>query len=108
MIFNVEYQIRASSLRRQHFAHLAKTFHEELQLLRDVDTRWSSTMLMIERALHLEPVCIFIYTLYSCLTSPQVIEAFLKSPEFEDLKKYMLSDADWQALVTTREILLVC
>jgi hypothetical protein len=28
-----------------------------LQLLRDVDTRWSSTLLMIERALKLRPVC---------------------------------------------------
>jgi len=30
---------------------------KELQLLRDVDTRWSSAMLMIERALILEEVC---------------------------------------------------
>jgi hypothetical protein len=30
---------------------------KDLQLLRDVDTRWSSTSLMIERALLLREVC---------------------------------------------------
>lgn len=30
---------------------------DQLQLLRDVDTRWSSIFLMIERVLDLKPVC---------------------------------------------------
>ena len=53
------WQIRASSLRRHHFVQIAKTFQMNLELLRDVDTRWSSTYLMILRALELESVCIF-------------------------------------------------
>lgn len=49
-------QIRVSSLRRQHFTAIAQTFQQNLELLRDVDTRWSSTYLMILRALELETV----------------------------------------------------
>jgi hypothetical protein len=33
---------------------------KDLQLLRDVDTRWSSALLMIERALILEEVSLYI------------------------------------------------
>ena len=52
-----ESQIRASSIRRQQFSQIVKTFMgKDLQLLRDVDTRWSSALLMIERALILEEV----------------------------------------------------
>ena len=52
-----ESQIRASSIRRQQFSQIVKTFTgKDLQLLRDVDTRWSSALLMIERALILEEV----------------------------------------------------
>lgn len=51
-------QIRSSSVRRQCFADLTtKQFGVDVQLLRDVDTRWSSTCLMIERALFCRPVC---------------------------------------------------
>jgi hypothetical protein len=32
---------------------------------------------------------------------------FLSSPEFEDLRRYELTDAEWNALVVAREILLV-
>lgn len=32
---------------------------------------------------------------------------FLSSPEFEDLRRYELTDAEWNALVIAREILLV-
>ena len=50
-------QIRASSVRHQQFSQIVKTFMgKDLQLLRDVDTRWSSAMLMIECALVLEEV----------------------------------------------------
>ncbi|KAJ6597322.1 hypothetical protein B0H10DRAFT_2196991 [Mycena sp. CBHHK59/15] len=43
--------IRASSLRRQYFSDILKALQQkDLQLLRDVDTRWSSTLLMIDRA----------------------------------------------------------
>ncbi|KAJ7793825.1 hypothetical protein B0H13DRAFT_2171692, partial [Mycena leptocephala] len=44
--------IRASSLRRQYFSEILKALQQkDLQLLRDVDTRWSSTLLMIDRAI---------------------------------------------------------
>ncbi|KAF8151682.1 hypothetical protein B0H34DRAFT_664757, partial [Crassisporium funariophilum] len=83
--------IRASSLRRQHFAQITKNHGFDLQLLRDVDTRWSSTLYMIERALLLE----------------KPLDALAFSREFEDLQRYQLSQAQWDALAIVREILLV-
>lgn len=51
-------QIRASSLRRQYFTQILDALKQkDLQLLRDVDTRWSSTLLMIDRAILLRAVC---------------------------------------------------
>ena len=51
------FQIRASSLRRQHFSAILKDLgQKDLQLLRDVRTRWSSTLFMIERAIGLRDV----------------------------------------------------
>lgn len=50
-------QIRASSLRRQRFENILESLGQKtLQLLRDVETRWSSTYLMIERAFVLREV----------------------------------------------------
>jgi hypothetical protein len=53
-------QIRASSLRRQYFSEVLKALQmKDLQLLRDVDTRWSSTLInviMIDRAILLREV----------------------------------------------------
>jgi len=58
-IFYSFFQIWSSSLRRQYFNEIVKTMHQkELQLLRDIDTHWSSTLLMIEHALELEAVCL--------------------------------------------------
>ena len=52
-------QIRASSLRRQYFSDVLNSLEQkDLQLLRNVDTRWSSTLLMVERALILRLVSI--------------------------------------------------
>ena len=52
-------QIRASSLRRQYFSDVLNSLEQkDLQLLHDVDTRWSSTLLMVERALILRLVSI--------------------------------------------------
>jgi len=51
------FQVRASSIRRQEFSRLSMAhFGVDLQLLRDVDTRWSSTLLMIERGIFMQPV----------------------------------------------------
>jgi hypothetical protein len=51
-------QIRASSIRRELFSIIVMALRDsvDLQLLRDVDTRWSSVLLMIEQALELREV----------------------------------------------------
>ena len=83
--------------------------NKDLQLLRDVDMRWSSTLLMIKRALELEQVCLQIsLSLHGLhLNFSQPLDVFLSSPEFEDLRKYELSNEEWNALVVAHEILLV-
>ena len=54
-----ELQIRASSIRRQYFSAVLKALEQgDLQLLRDVDVRWSSTLLMVERAILLRAVSV--------------------------------------------------
>ena len=52
----------------------------EVQLLRDVDTRWSSTFLMIDRVLELYPASSIFSHLGKLLIliSLQAIDAFLK------------------------------
>ncbi|SJK99374.1 uncharacterized protein ARMOST_02670 [Armillaria ostoyae] len=62
-----------------------------LQLLRDVDVRWSSTDIMIERALLLR----------------QPILMFLQCREQRDLQKHQLSDNEWTVLQLIHEILSV-
>ncbi|KAK6981437.1 hypothetical protein R3P38DRAFT_3463793 [Favolaschia claudopus] len=82
--------IRASSLRRQYFSEVLKALHmKDLQLLRDVDTRWSSTLIMIDRAVLLQ----------------EAIDKFLT--ETQDLKKYKLSKPEWEALKAFQRILSV-
>ncbi|KAJ7936658.1 hypothetical protein B0H13DRAFT_1589388, partial [Mycena leptocephala] len=80
--------IRASSLRRQYFSEVLKALQQkDLRLLRDVDTRWSSTLLMIDPAILLREV---IFTIL-----------------FRDLHKYKLGDAEWEALTAFKRILSV-
>ncbi|KAJ7017491.1 hypothetical protein C8F04DRAFT_979212, partial [Mycena alexandri] len=84
--------IRASSLRRQYFSEVLKALQQkDLQLLRDVDTRWSSTLLMIDRALFLR----------------EAIDKFLSDPQFRDLHKFKLGDKEWEALGAFKRILSV-
>ncbi|KAJ7794590.1 hypothetical protein B0H13DRAFT_2171261 [Mycena leptocephala] len=84
--------IRASSLRRQYFSEILKALQQkDLQLLRDVDTRWSSTLLMIDRAILLH----------------EAIDKFLSDPQFRELRKYKLGDEDWKALELFKRILAV-
>ncbi|KAJ6610156.1 ribonuclease H-like domain-containing protein, partial [Mycena sp. CBHHK59/15] len=84
--------IRASSLCRQYFSDILKALQQkDLQLLRDVDTRWSSTLLMIDRAVLLR----------------EAIDKFLSDPQFRDLHKYKLGDNDWDALKAFQRILAV-
>ncbi|KAJ7231378.1 hypothetical protein C8J57DRAFT_1069711, partial [Mycena rebaudengoi] len=85
-------QIRSSSLRRQFFADILKTLKlKDLELLRDVITRWSSMLLMIEHGLLLRPA----------------VDQFLSSNQFEDLQKYELGDYNWDALGAFKKILEV-
>ena len=50
-------QIRNSNLRKQRFSEYVQLyFKQDYQLLRDVPTRWSSTLLMISRVLKLKEV----------------------------------------------------
>jgi len=73
-------QIRSSSLRRQYFASVLEILNEpNLQLLRDVDTRWSSTFLMIERALLLREVSNTNLTLKKLMTLDRLLNNFLKT-----------------------------
>ncbi|KAK0442063.1 ribonuclease H-like domain-containing protein, partial [Armillaria borealis] len=84
--------IRASSLRRQFFSEVVAALDlNNLQLLRDVITRWSSTLLMIDRALYLRPA----------------VDKFLNAREFPELRKYKLGDTEWNVLADFKEILSV-
>ncbi|KAJ7277820.1 hypothetical protein C8J57DRAFT_1060348 [Mycena rebaudengoi] len=64
---------------------------KDLELLRDVITHWSSTLLMIERGLLLRPA----------------VDQFLSSNQFEDLQKYELGDYEWDTLGAFKKILEV-
>lgn len=102
-------QIRASSLRRQYFSEVLKALEQDnLQMIRDMDVRWSSTLLMVERALLLRAVS---QTLKLSYMSPslysQAIEKFLASRDMRELQKYQLSVHEWNALEVFQKILAV-
>jgi hypothetical protein len=61
------HKIKNSSTKKDQFAELSKMCNEgkELQLIRDVVTRWSSTVLMIKRIIKLRQVRDPISNLYS-------------------------------------------
>ena len=80
---------------------------EDLQLLRDVVTRWSSTLLMIERGLKLKDVFTFILVMICVNSGIQGIVAFLEDPDFSELLKFQLDEVDWEALEIFEEILQV-
>ncbi|KAJ7928385.1 hypothetical protein B0H13DRAFT_2311666 [Mycena leptocephala] len=83
-------QIRSSSLRRQFFSDVLKSLQlKDLELLRDVITRWSSTLLMIDRGLFLR----------------LAVDSFLSSNQFEELRKFKLGDEEWGALEVFKKIL---
>ncbi|PBK90095.1 hypothetical protein ARMGADRAFT_934806, partial [Armillaria gallica] len=85
--------ICSSSLCREHFLSVVKQIlQKELQVILDTDTRWSSTRLMIDRALILR-------------TS---IETFLASEKFQDLTRTNhLSKEDWDLLFGMNDVLSV-
>ncbi|KAF8869955.1 ribonuclease H-like domain-containing protein, partial [Gymnopilus junonius] len=77
--------ICASSLHHEAFSKLAKEqFLHDLQLLCDMEVRWSSTFLMIERAIKCKPV-----------------------NDFSKLCQYELNDDDWDVLEAFLDILSI-
>ncbi|PPQ71742.1 hypothetical protein CVT24_006506, partial [Panaeolus cyanescens] len=85
-------KIRASSLRRELFARTQEAVNPKqpiLQLIRDVATRWSSTHLMIARALELR----------------KVIDKFCFANS--DVYQYRLTDLEWKTLEAYSKILAV-
>ncbi|OJT10844.1 hypothetical protein TRAPUB_12620 [Trametes pubescens] len=93
---------RVSGQRREEFKNTiiegneAGSFGEGVelpksQLLRDVDTRWSSTFLMIDRLLELYPA----------------VQNFMKKPNYEELACHLLSEKELDVLVDIRGFLLI-
>ncbi|KAK2467958.1 hypothetical protein APHAL10511_000253 [Amanita phalloides] len=70
-------------MKKQRFSeYVKKHYGKDYQLLQDVSTRWSSTLLMIKRVLLLKKAIIDI----------------TNDSEFHDLNKFQLVDRDWQTL----------
>ncbi|KAG1774935.1 hypothetical protein EV702DRAFT_973833, partial [Suillus placidus] len=63
-----------------------------LQLLRDIDVCWLSTLLMVERAI---------------VHSHQGIDRFLLSDSFPEFQKYKLGSSEWDALNVFCKVLSV-
>lgn len=83
-------QIRASSLRRHRFRAVLEQLDQKiLELLRDVETRWSSTFLMLDRALALREVChftlMFLLCYLLCKYSGDWTTAEARSGEWDDM-----------------------
>ncbi|KAE9387214.1 hypothetical protein BT96DRAFT_837968 [Gymnopus androsaceus JB14] len=91
LIWVIVNKLRASPQQQETFHHILESFQslEDLQLLCDVATCWSSTLLMIDRALYLHPV---------------IDEFILQSKELE---QYKLSDAEWKQVELYRDILQI-
>ncbi|KAK0184537.1 ribonuclease H-like domain-containing protein [Armillaria mellea] len=84
--------IRSSSLRCATFSEkVMEAQLGSLQLLRDVEIHWSSTDIMIERAILLR----------------QPIRSFLQCREQRELQKHQLSEDEWTVLNLFHEILRV-
>ncbi|KAI5896313.1 uncharacterized protein SCHCODRAFT_01093448 [Schizophyllum commune H4-8] len=79
--------IRASSLRRAYFEEvIAALKQKNMQLLRDVETRWSSTLLMVERAI---------------LLRAAIDKIMRETPE---LNKYRLQPHEWLELEQLQKV----
>ncbi len=80
-----------------------------LQLVLDIDIRWSSTDIMIEWAIELRKVTyILFYPIIHILICYQGIELFLNKQDFADLHKHKISEDKWKALEIIHQILAVC
>ncbi|KAF5373365.1 hypothetical protein D9757_009741 [Collybiopsis confluens] len=83
--------IRGSNIRRAHFlACVKQIMQKELQLILDMDIRWSSTYLMVDRAILLR----------------LAISRFFTFDDFQDLARiHFLSENDWALLVEMKDAL---
>ncbi|CAB5205209.1 unnamed protein product [Rhizophagus irregularis] len=81
-------KIRASLQRREHFKQQCTAVNiKPLELIPDVSTRWNSTDDMITRALELKQ------PLHNTVSADK------------DLRKYILSEEEWQCILDVHEIL---
>lgn len=81
----------------------------EWQLLRDCETRWSSSYLMIGRALTLYPVSIHFHLLVIVIKhhDGKAIQCFLAHPKNTDIVHHLLSSDEFQVLQDIHQILEV-
>ncbi|KAG1908766.1 uncharacterized protein F5891DRAFT_899667, partial [Suillus fuscotomentosus] len=80
-------EVQTSSLHRQYFTSILNALKQkDLQLLRDIDVYWSSTLLMAEHAIVLREVSIYI---------------------FPKLQKYKLTSSEWDVLGVFCKVLRV-
>ncbi|KAF9490016.1 hypothetical protein BDN71DRAFT_1369145, partial [Pleurotus eryngii] len=84
--------IWVSSLQQQYFKQVPEALHNKnLQLLYDVETQSSSTLLMIDHALLLH----------------EAIDRFLMKSDFAELQQHQLSTSEWEALKAFKCVLQV-
>lgn len=111
--------IRASGMRRDEFTDTIRTGNlknwfknttgsvqqvPELELLRDVKTRWDSTYAMINRLRALRLVCT-ITDVFLLLITLQGVNYFLALPNQKELEEYTLSESQWLVLEDFERIL---
>jgi hypothetical protein len=78
-----------------------------VQLLRDVDTRWSSTFLMVDRLLELYPVSSSSYSLVLYLTLFQAVRRLLRRHKYREISYLALNRKQLQVLSHIRLFLQV-
>jgi len=115
--------IRASGKRRDHFCEIIRDGNDKewfknekgetiqipnLELLRDVRTRWDSLYKMISRFRDLRQVSEKFHYHSLVLTMQQVSDHFLSSPLNKDLARFRMTDAEWGVLKDFQMILSVC
>lgn len=121
---NIVCIIRASGLHHDKFMDIIKTGNSknwfkgptgdaeqvpELELLRDVKTRWDSTYAMLNRlrALHLVCNIICVGIILTSILNRKAINYFLTLPNQKELEEYVLSPQQWQVLQDFEYILQV-
>jgi hypothetical protein len=110
--------IRKSGLRRNNFqdviveGNMSGSFGEaglrQVNVLKDMDVRWSSTFLMIDRMLELYPVCSFLIQLLLILSDIEIqaVKVFIERDENQELRVYALSKAEENLLSQIHDFLL--